>query len=131
MTLILNVVTYGQRLEVQKVECATERDLCRRAVEEIAKAGHRVELWVDAGDGEDAVRVHNDTFAPRLALIEARRAAVALELLVQDKATSATWTKRYGAAPEDYWATMMQPAEREALLARADRLIAAYEEARP
>jgi hypothetical protein len=56
---------------------------------------------------------------------------VALELLVQDKATSATWTKRYGAAPEDYWTAMMQPAEREAQLARADRLIAAYEKARP
>lgn len=130
MTLILNVVTYGQRLEVEKVECATERDLCRRAVEEIAKAGHRVEFWVDAGDGS-SVRMYNDTVAPRLALIEARRRAVALELLVQDKATSATWTKRYGAAPEDYWATMMQPAEREALLARADRLVLAYEEARP
>lgn len=62
----------------------------------------------------------------------ARRKAVAMELLAQDKAATPGWDQRY--PDEDsraaYWRNMMFPGEQDHLLDRASRLIDAYEGAR-
>lgn len=102
----------------------SERELCQRIV---ALAEQRPELTFSVGTilGGSSW-VNPEGVAQRLALIDARREAVALELLVQDKATSASWTRIHGQDPEAYWVDMLMPWEREELLARADRLIAAY-----
>lgn len=100
----------------------SERLLCRRAVALVA-GGLAVDLRINGS------LMDPSAFAIRLTLIERRRAFVAQELLAQDKAANPAWAARYPDTESRaaYWRDMMFPEEREHLMERADRVIAAYE----
>lgn len=100
---------------------ATEREVCLRAVE-LIEGGNVIEIRVNGG------YVAPESFAARLTLIEARRKAVAVELLCQ---TNGIWLDRLNRVPDLGKGTQILDGSRtlsEAMYEDADRLIAAYEQ---
>ena len=105
---------------------ATERELCQR-VADIARDWDQVNFYLAQPDGQPPVWLSQEDIAARLAVIEARREAVAYALMRQGKGPD--WARVWPTEEKQraYWDGMLYPDERDEFRARADQLIAAYE----
>lgn len=102
----------------------TERELCQRVVG-IAKDWTAVNFYLDQPGGHEPMWLNVEDVRQRLALIEARREAVAVALVAERPSY-----REPALTSAQSWYDLLDDNERAPLLAQADRLIAAYEGAR-